>query len=193
METTSYPLAAAKAPIFPPEVMAIILAPFSFAFSAAESVSSVLPENEQAINNVPALIQPGQANNSVSLAVGFGHTHAGKVGGSIEKGFNPVGVNAYKFMTASRSNVVSNVNITKGSEKYVLAQTQTHHSIEGRDIVRESTFNEWKKNPKAGNDKGATHVYTIWEKQDYRKDGSPNLTCQRHLDLSDSRLWPAPY
>jgi len=136
------------------------------------------------MENVPAFVQPGQANDSISLAVGFGHTHAGKVGGSIEKGFKPVGVNAYKFMNASRSNVVSNVNITKGSENYVLAQTQTHHSIEGRDIVRESTFNEWKKNPKAGNDKGAVHVYTIWEKQDYRKDGSPNHLWAMAIDLN---------
>ena len=48
--------------------------------------------------NVPAFVQPGQANNTVSMAVGFGHTHAGKVGGSLEKGFASIGVNAYPFM-----------------------------------------------------------------------------------------------
>ena len=134
--------------------------------------------------NVPAFVQPGQANNTVSLAVGFGHTHAGKVGGSIEKGFSPIGVNAYPFMNTTRDVVIGDVKITKGSEKYVLAQTQTHHSIEGRDLVRESTFTSWKKNPNAGNEKSATHIYTIWEKAEYRKDGSPNHLWGMAIDLN---------
>jgi len=134
--------------------------------------------------NIPAFIQPGQANNTVSVAVGFGHTHAGKVGGSIEKGFAPIGFNAYAFMNAARENVVSNVKVSKGNETYVLAQTQTHHSIEGRDLVRESTFSSWKKNPNAGNEKSATHIYTIWEKAEYRKDGSPNHLWGMAIDLN---------
>ncbi|MEY3965762.1 MAG: hypothetical protein RL263_931 [Bacteroidota bacterium] len=136
------------------------------------------------LQNVPAMVQPGQSNNTVGLAVGFGHTHAGKVGGSIEKGFAPVGVNAYKFMSATRSMVVNNVTISKGDDSYPLAQTQTHHSIEGRDIVKESTFAEFQKNPKAGNEKAATHIYTIWEKAEYRKDGSPNHLWGMAIDLN---------
>jgi MoCo/4Fe-4S cofactor protein with predicted Tat translocation signal len=134
--------------------------------------------------NVPAFIQPGQANQTVSVALGFGHTHAGKVGGSIEKGFAPVGFNAYSFMNSNRGFVVSDVKISKGSEKYVLAQTQTHHSIEGRDLVRESTFTAWKSNPNAGNEKSAPHIYTIWEKAEYRKDGSPNHLWGMAIDLN---------
>ncbi len=135
-------------------------------------------------SNVPAMIQPGQANNTIGMAVGFGHSHAGKVGGSIEKGFKPVGFNAYNFMTSDRSMVLGDVKITKGTDTYNLAQTQTHHSIEGRDIVRESTFAEWQKSPNAGNEKAATHVYTIWEKQEYRKDGSPNHLWGMAIDLN---------
>ncbi len=135
-------------------------------------------------DNVPALIQPGQANNTIGIAVGFGHTHAGKVGGSLEKGFKPIGFNAYNFMSADRSMVIGDVKITKGVESYNLAQTQTHHSIEGRDIVRESTFAKWKESPNAGNEKAATHVYTIWEKQEYRKDGSPNHLWGMAIDLN---------
>jgi len=137
------------------------------------------------LSNVPALIQPGQANNTVGLALGFGRTAAGKVGGSKEKGFDTVGVNAYPLLSAAGRNwVVSGVEITKGDGTYALAQTQTHHSIEGRDLVRESTFAEWQKNPQAGNDKEKTHVYTIWEKRDYRKDGSPNHLWAMAIDLN---------
>ncbi len=138
-------------------------------------------------NNVPALVQPGQANGTVSLALGYGRTHAGKVGGSVDKGYASVGVNAYPFVTSiagNRKYVISGVEITKGDETYALAQTQTHHSIEGRDIVRESNFEAWKSNPKAGNDKPKTHVYTVWEKAEYRKDGAPNHLWAMAIDLN---------
>ena len=151
----------------------------------AEDDTVNIEVNGVKLSNVPALIQPGQANNTVSLAVGFGRTHAGKVGGSVEKGFKSVGVNAFNFVNPTdRNYVIGDVKITKGDETYHLAQTQTHHSIEGRDIVRESTFAAWQKNPKAGNDKAKTHVYTIWEKRDYRKDGSPNHLWAMAIDLN---------
>jgi molybdopterin-containing oxidoreductase family iron-sulfur binding subunit len=87
-------------------------------------------------------------------------------------------------MNTTRDVVIGDVKITKGSEKYVLAQTQTHHSIEGRDLVRESTFTSWKKNPNSGNEKSAPHIYTIWEKAEYRKDGSPNHLWGMAIDLN---------
>ncbi len=133
--------------------------------------------------NVPALIQPGQANGTLAMALGYGRTAAGKVGGSVEKGFETIGFNAFN-LGGGTSTVVGNVEITKGDAQYHLAQTQTHHSIEGRDIVRETTLDAFKKNPKAGNDKAATHVYTIWEKRDYRKDGSPNHLWGMAIDLN---------
>lgn len=137
-------------------------------------------------NNVAAMVQPGQANETVAMALGYGRTHAGKVAGSVEKGFDTIGVNAYAFVnsTGNRNFVIKNVEITKGDDTYALAQTQTHHSIEGRDIVRESTFAAWQKNPKAGNDKPGTHIYTIWEKPEYRKDGSPNHLWAMAIDLN---------
>ncbi|MBM3919863.1 MAG: 4Fe-4S dicluster domain-containing protein [Sphingomonadales bacterium] len=139
------------------------------------------------LNSVPAMVQPGQANETVGLALGYGRTAAGKVGGSKEKGFDTVGVSAWPLATAqngSRGWVVSGVEISKGDESYALAQTQTHHSIEGRDLVREASYADWKKNSKAGNDKEKTHVYTIWEKREYRKDGSPNHLWAMAIDLN---------
>jgi molybdopterin-containing oxidoreductase family iron-sulfur binding subunit len=120
------------------------------------------------------------------MALGYGRTHAGKVAGSVEKGFDTIGVNGYAFVnnTGNRSFVAKNVEITKGDDNYSLAQTQTHHSIEGRDIVRESTYGAWQKSPNAGNDKPATHIYTIWEKPEYRKDGSPNHLWAMAIDLN---------
>jgi len=140
--------------------------------------------NGYVLNNVPALIQPGQANNTIGLAIGYGRWAAGKVGGSNEKGADILGHNAYPFISKSGNTVISNVSITKGDDSYELAQTQTHHSIEGRDIVRETTHDEWQANAKAGNDKPAPHIYSIWEKQEYRKDGSPNHLWSMAIDLN---------
>ncbi|MBM3400535.1 MAG: 4Fe-4S dicluster domain-containing protein, partial [Bacteroidetes bacterium] len=139
------------------------------------------------LNNVPAMVQPGQANETVGLALGYGRTAAGKVGGSKEKGFDAVGVSAWPLASSqngSRGWVVSGVEISKGDDSYALAQTQTHHSVEGRDLVREASYADWKKNSKAGNDKEKPHVYTIWEKREYRKDGSPNHLWAMAIDLN---------
>lgn len=138
------------------------------------------------LNNVPALIQPGQANGTASLALGYGRTAAGKVGGSTELGFDSIGVNAFGLVAMFKGNrsYTAAVEITKGDETYTLAQTQTHHSIEGRDLVRESTLGEWKKNKNAGNNAEHTEVYTLWEKRDYLKDGSPNHRWAMAIDLN---------
>ena len=42
--------------------------------------------NAKTLKNVPVMIQPGQANDTVALAVGYGRTAAGKCGNGI--GFN---------------------------------------------------------------------------------------------------------
>jgi molybdopterin-containing oxidoreductase family iron-sulfur binding subunit len=46
-----------------------------------------------------------------------------------------------------------------------LAQTQTHHTIEGRDIIREASLQEFIKDPKAGNHKHA-HIISLWDERD---------------------------
>ncbi len=143
-----------------------------------------LEVNGQTLANVPSLIQPGQANNTIGLAIGYGRWAAGKVGGSNEKGYDVLGVNAYPLIGADGNTVINGVKISKGDDSYELAQTQSHHSIEGRDIVRETTQKEWQENAKAGNDKPAPHIYTIWEKQEYRKDGAPNHLWSMAIDLN---------
>jgi len=97
---------------------------------------------------LPAFIQPGQAEGTISIAMGFGRTNAGKVA-------NGIGYNAYqlmKFENGNRSSVIASGTITNTGKKYLLATTQMHHSMEGRDIVRETTLSEWQKKPNAGNE-----------------------------------------
>ena len=96
---------------------------------------------------VPVLIQPGQAKGTVSLALGYGRTNAGKVGDNL-------GVNAFAWvvgMDGYRSYTNERMQLELTDKTYPLARTQTHHTMEGRPIVRETTLEEFQEDPSAGN------------------------------------------
>lgn len=113
---------------------------------------------------LPALVQPGVHDAVVGLALGYGRTVSGRAG----KG---VGVNAYPFTTFEGGTFQSGVEIEsleKTGKTYKLALTQTHHSMEGRDIVRETTFGNYVVDPSAGNPSGVKLV-SMWK--EHKKDG----------------------
>jgi MoCo/4Fe-4S cofactor protein with predicted Tat translocation signal len=80
----------------------------------------------------PIWIMPGQAENSVTLHLGYGRTAAGGVG-------NNVGCNAYALRTSDALWHGDGLTIRKTGEKHEFASAQQHHSMEGRDILREGT------------------------------------------------------
>ena len=89
--------------------------------------------------SLPVLMQPGQAMGTIGVAMGYGRTNVGKAG-------NGVGVNAFPFVTLVNGTFQyfnTNATVTATSEAYELAQTQTHHTYEGRDIIREKSLKEY--------------------------------------------------
>ena len=113
---------------------------------------------------LPVLIQPGQAIGTVSIALGYGRTKAGKAGAD-------VGKNAFPFLNFANGTFqfTSAATISKVSGTYELAQTQTHHTIEGRNIIRETTLKDYLSDPYAGTGKGHAKTYDMWDK--YEKPG----------------------
>jgi molybdopterin-containing oxidoreductase family iron-sulfur binding subunit len=96
---------------------------------------------------LPVLVQPGQAPGTVSLALGYGREQAGKVGEGI-------GINAYKWVrrrNGFRQYTHPGIRLELTGETYPIARTQTHHTMEGRPIVRETTLKEYHDDPSAGN------------------------------------------
>ncbi|MDT0555246.1 TAT-variant-translocated molybdopterin oxidoreductase [Patiriisocius hiemis] len=84
------------------------------------------------IENVPVLIQPGQAKGSVGLALGYGKTAA------IQEQMQ-TGVNAYALYQNFSS--VQNVSIEKASgADHEFACIQLQNTMMGRDIIRETTL-----------------------------------------------------
>jgi Fe-S-cluster-containing dehydrogenase component/anaerobic selenocysteine-containing dehydrogenase len=101
---------------------------------------------------VPIFLQPGQADDFISLSLGYGRTNAGPVG-------NYVGVNVIQLLSKislTGSRVFSGAAITKTAGHYELVTTQEHHSLDDeftkdlhlkRKIIREGTIAEYEKNP----------------------------------------------
>ena len=93
---------------------------------------------------LPVLIQPGQTNGTVSIALGYGRTLAGKAG-------DKVGENAAPLAMASANGIMYRnvVTLAKTEATSPIAQTQTHHTLMDRKpVVQENTLAKYKENPK---------------------------------------------
>lgn len=75
----------------------------------------------------PVWITPGHADNSITVHLGYGRTRAGRVGGTADE---PVGFNAYVLRSSSAYWFGSGLSVTNTAQKYRLASTQHHHSVE---------------------------------------------------------------
>jgi Fe-S-cluster-containing dehydrogenase component len=98
--------------------------------------------------SLPAFIQPGQAEGTVSVAMGYGHTNAGPV-------CTDVGVNLYPFVKMAEGNRVYGFSAQRleNTNKIIeLALTQVHFLMEGRPIVRETGLSEYLNDPASGNE-----------------------------------------
>ena len=94
--------------------------------------------NGISLENIPVMIQPGQAPGSVGLALGYGRK-------TNLKEEMQVGVNAYKLYSKA-NNVQFGVSIEKTSGAvHEFACTQVQKTIAGRhDILKETTLKDYK-------------------------------------------------
>jgi len=97
--------------------------------------------------NAPAWILPGQADGTVTLHLGYGRTQAGRAGSGI-------GVNAYLLRTAAAPWGGSGLTLKTTSARSRLASTQGHQTMQGRNLVRMATAEEFRKHPDFARDPG---------------------------------------
>jgi len=98
--------------------------------------------------NIPVMIQPGQAFGTISIALGYGRKNSGKVADGL-------GVNAFPLMHLAGGNFQpggSVVTFTKKGQKHTVARSQIFGELDGRPIVRETTLEEYHRDPAAGNE-----------------------------------------
>lgn len=113
--------------------------------------------------NIPVLIQPGQTPGTVSAAMGYGRKVAGKVAEGV--GVNVISLAGFKNSCITYNSTVT--SLEKTEKKHKMALSQTHHTMEGRDLVRETTLPQYLENPASGNEMREgilKHMYTLYEK-----------------------------
>jgi len=80
---------------------------------------------------LPVFVQPGQAADSIALALGYGRTRAGQVGGLVdgdETTTEPVGVDVYPLRKGGAW--MTTGEVSTGSDTFELAMTQDHHLVD---------------------------------------------------------------
>ena len=121
------------------------------------------------IKNVPVMIQPGQANNTVGLSLGYGRKNAGKAA-------NNVGFNAFPLLNADT------ISIKNVEGEHEFASIQLHHTMMGRDIVKETVLADYIKNPSSGNKRVTYPTF----KGDLPSD---ELSLYDEHDLKNGHFW----
>jgi MoCo/4Fe-4S cofactor protein with predicted Tat translocation signal len=116
----------------------------------------------------PVWIQAGHPDNSVTITLGYGRTRAGRVG-------TAQGFNAYELRTSANPWIASGVKITKTGATYKLASTQGMQSMETPDggyrpLVRETSLEEYKKDPNFAKEEEVPKELTLYEPYPYDKE-----------------------
>lgn len=88
----------------------------------------------------PVAVAPGQAVGSFAIALGYGRKDVSAL-------MENVGFDAYPLRTFDSPRVRSGIKITPLDKKYTLARTQLHSNMEGRDLAREGTVDDYKAEP----------------------------------------------
>lgn len=97
---------------------------------------------------LPVVLAPGLHDGAIALAVGYGRKGAGRVGNDVGANVRPFSALAW---SAGAGAGLVKADVHKTGKVDTVAFSQTHHSYEHRDIVRETSLAEWQKDVHAGN------------------------------------------
>ncbi|CAN5610073.1 TAT-variant-translocated molybdopterin oxidoreductase [soil metagenome] len=116
--------------------------------------------------DAPIWILPGQAENSITLHLGYGRQRAGRAG--TNKGYN-----AYALRTADALWDSGGLTIRKTGRQLKFATTQNHFTIEGRHMYRAGTLAEFVRQPRFAADMAETpqHDETLYHPDEFKNAG----------------------
>ncbi|MBA3543760.1 MAG: TAT-variant-translocated molybdopterin oxidoreductase [Chthoniobacterales bacterium] len=114
----------------------------------------------------PIWILPGQAENTVTLHLGYGRQLAGRVG--TNKGYN-----AYLLRTSDALWQGTGLTMRKIARREQFATTQNHFSIEGREMYRAGTLAEFIRHPRFAPEMGEVpeHEETLYNSDEFKNAG----------------------
>jgi molybdopterin-containing oxidoreductase family iron-sulfur binding subunit len=147
-------------------------------FKEAKTIYYTLTVPGQQPVKLPALVQPGQAQGTLGIPLGYGRTKAGKVAETVG------GANAYPLVSminGSLSYGAAGATFEPTDEFYHIATTQTHQTFMGRQTVVQETElsdfqrKDWKReyDPKVSTWKDPKHkvepgMLSLWKGHDYK-------------------------
>lgn len=119
-------------------------------------------------------VTPGQADDSVVLHLGWGHTHMGRAA-------DGAGFDVYPLRSSDALWFASGVRIRSLGEKFPLATTQMQQTMEGRPLVLAEDVDYYKKNPDFAQQASPSPpkdltLYPIWNYPGYAWGMSIDLT-----------------
>ena len=89
----------------------------------------------------PVWIQPGFADFTLGLALGYGRAETGRVG---SLGGGSVGYNAYQLRGSQGRHFATGAKVRRLNKTHSISCTQDHWSMEGRAIVREANLENFE-------------------------------------------------
>ena len=117
---------------------------------------------------MPVWIMAGHPDQSVTVFFGYGRTMAGRVGTASSEA-QPF--NAYKLRTSDAPWFGRGLSIKRTGERYLLATTQDHQSMEGRAPVRVAGLEAYTKDPAVIAHQGHAFPRTLTLYPDHPYDG----------------------
>ena len=99
------------------------------------------------ILKVPVWVNPGHAEDAITLTLGFGRSEDAGYRGRVGAG---VGFDTYSLRTQNGFWSTRGVLVEKTGENYPLYSTQGHNTMVGRDLIRTGTHADYAHDPTIG-------------------------------------------
>ena len=138
-----------------------MVSPASAEVLGVKSGDVVIIETQGGSVEAPVWIQPGHADQCVSVTLGYGRTKAGNVA-------NGVGFNANLIRFSAHPWSLLEAKMTPTGRMHTLATTQHHFNMEGRGLIQIQTLADFLADPKRAQEnipdpKPAEDVYPPFE------------------------------
>lgn len=118
------------------------------------------------------VVMPGQADGVLGISLGYGREKVGRVG----KG---AGFNAYKLRSSATMGYAGGVSVAKAAKNYMLVRTQDDEEGDrqhDRPIVRETTLEEFAKEPKFAQEVEGPQLDSLFPDWAYDKGNQWGMT-----------------